>query len=40
MRVIRIEELHKSFGDRKVLRGINATVDRNGVLAVLGPASG
>ena len=35
--MIRIEELHKSFGDREVLRGINATVDRNGVLAVLGP---
>ena len=36
--MIRIEELHKSFGDREVLRGINATVDRNGVLAVLGPS--
>jgi polar amino acid transport system ATP-binding protein len=36
--VIRIEQLFKSFGDREVLRGIDAAIDRERVLAVLGPS--
>ncbi len=36
--MIRIEELHKSFGTREVLRGVDATIDRNQALAILGPS--
>jgi ABC-type polar amino acid transport system ATPase subunit len=36
--VIRIEQLHKSFGAREVLRGIDASVERDQVLAILGPS--
>lgn len=35
--VIRIEDLHKSFGDHEVLRGINAEVKVGEVVCVIGP---
>src|SRR5208282_5797872 len=34
--VIAVEELHKSFGNQKVLNGISLTVSRGETLAVLG----
>lgn len=33
---IRIENLHKSFGEKKVLRGINLTVEQGEILCVIG----
>lgn len=36
--VIRIEELHKSFGDHQVLKGINAQVKVGQVVCVIGPS--
>jgi ABC-type histidine transport system ATPase subunit len=33
---ISVEQLHKSFGDNKVLKGINLTADRGEVISVLG----
>jgi polar amino acid transport system ATP-binding protein len=36
--VIRIEQLHKSFGTVEVLRGIDMQVDRDQVVAILGPS--
>src|SRR5579863_10216345 len=33
---VEVENLHKSFGDQKVLNGINLTVRRGETLAVLG----
>ena len=37
--VLRIEQLHKSFGDLEVLKGIDLTVDRHEVVCLIG-ASG
>src|ERR1700690_2872199 len=34
--VITVEDLHKSFGNQKVLNGINLTISRGETLAVLG----
>lgn len=36
--VIRIEDLHKSFGDHEVLRGVNADVKVGEVICVIGPS--
>src|SRR4029079_16399076 len=36
--VIRLENIHKSFGLREVLRGINLEVERGEVLVVIGPS--
>lgn len=36
--VIRAENVHKSFGDLHVLRGVSLTVDKGEVLVVLGPS--
>ncbi len=36
--VIRVENLHKKFGDHHVLRGINTTVRKGEVVAVIGPS--
>src|SRR5690625_2646320 len=35
---IRIEDLHKSFGDREVLRGVNAKVKSGEVVCIIGPS--
>ena len=35
--MITIENLHKSFGKNKVLKGIGLDIDQPGILAVLGP---
>ena len=35
--MIEIEQLHKSFGPVEVLRGIDMSVDRDSVVAILGP---
>lgn len=36
--VIRVENLHKRFGEHHVLRGINTTVRKGEVVAVIGPS--
>ncbi|WP_139650633.1 amino acid ABC transporter ATP-binding protein [Raoultibacter phocaeensis] len=36
--VVRIEDLHKSFGDNEVLRGIDLNVRRGEVVVILGPS--
>ncbi len=36
--VIRIENLHKSFGEHEVLRGVNAEVKSGEVVCVIGPS--
>ncbi|MFQ5908608.1 MAG: amino acid ABC transporter ATP-binding protein [Thermoplasmata archaeon] len=36
--IIRAENVHKSFGDLHVLRGVSLTVDRGEVLVILGPS--
>lgn len=36
--MIRIENLHKQFGDLEVLKGINITVSRGEVVAIIGPS--
>ena len=36
--LVEVQELHKSFGDNHVLRGIDFTVDRGEVVCVIGPS--
>jgi polar amino acid transport system ATP-binding protein len=36
--MIKIEDLHKSFGELEVLKGIDFTVDRGEVVCVIGPS--
>jgi len=36
--LVEVKELHKSFGDNHVLRGIDFTVDRGEVVCVIGPS--
>lgn len=36
--IIEVKNLHKRFGDNEVLRGINATVSRGEVIAIIGPS--
>jgi polar amino acid transport system ATP-binding protein len=36
--MLRLDEVHKSFGDLHVLRGIDLQVDRGGVVCVVGPS--
>ena len=36
--MIKVEELHKSFGKNKVLKGINTTINKGEVVAVIGPS--
>lgn len=36
--VVRIEDLHKSFGDNEVLRGIDLDIQRGEVVVILGPS--
>jgi polar amino acid transport system ATP-binding protein len=36
--MLRVEDIHKSFGKLHVLRGVNLNVDRGGVVCVIGPS--
>ena len=36
--ILKIENLHKSFGDNEVLKGINLTVNKGDVVAIIGPS--
>ncbi|WP_020620622.1 amino acid ABC transporter ATP-binding protein [Paenibacillus daejeonensis] len=36
--MIKVEELHKSFGSNQVLKGINTTINKGEVVAVIGPS--
>jgi polar amino acid transport system ATP-binding protein len=36
--IIRIVDLHKSFGDLHVLKGVSLTVDRGEVISIIGPS--
>lgn len=36
--IIEVRNLHKNFGDNEVLKGINTTVSRGEVIAVIGPS--
>ncbi|NAP01615.1 ATP-binding cassette domain-containing protein, partial [Halomonas sp. MG34] len=36
--MITVKDLHKSFGDLEVLKGIDATVDESEVVCVIGPS--
>ena len=40
MELIRTENLHKSFGDLHVLRGVDQTIRRGEVVSILGPSGG
>jgi Cu-processing system ATP-binding protein len=35
--MIEVKDIHKKFGQNKVLEGIDLTIDSNGIFAVLGP---
>ena len=36
--MISIKNLHKSFGDLDVLKGINLNVDKGEIIAIIGPS--
>lgn len=36
--IIEVKNLHKRFGANEVLRGINTTVSRGEVIAIIGPS--
>ena len=36
--ILKIENLHKSFGDNEVLKGIHLTVNKGDVVAIIGPS--
>lgn len=36
--LLEIQDLHKSFGDHEVLRGISTTINKGDVIAVIGPS--
>ena len=40
MEMIRTENLHKSFGDLHVLRGVSQTIRRGEVVSIIGPSGG
>lgn len=40
MNVLEMKDIHKSFGDLEVLKGINLTVNKGEVVAVIGPSGG
>ena len=40
MEMIRTENLHKSFGELHVLRGVNQTIHRGEVVSIIGPSGG
>ena len=34
----KIQDIHKSFGEREVLKGVGLTVEKGSVVAILGPS--
>ena len=36
--IVRLEDVHLSFGQAEVLRGINLTVDRGNAVSIIGPS--
>ena len=40
MEMIKTVDLHKSFGDLQVLRGVNQTIEKGEVVSVIGPSGG
>ena len=36
--LLNVQDIHKSFGPLEVLRGVDLTVDKGDVVAVLGPS--
>lgn len=38
--LIRVEDLHKSFGDLQVLKGVNEVISQGEVVSVIGPSGG
>lgn len=38
MEIIKVENLHKSFGDNNVLRGIDLNIDQGDVVVIIGPS--
>ena len=40
MEMIRTENLHKSFGDLHVLKGVNQTIRKGEVVSIIGPSGG
>ena len=40
MEMIRTVDLHKSFGDLKVLKGVNQVIEKGEVVSVIGPSGG
>lgn len=38
MEIIRVENLHKSFGDNNVLRGIDLNIEQGDVVVIIGPS--
>ena len=38
MSMLEINDIHKSFGDLEILKGINISVEKGDVIAILGPS--
>ncbi|ABR30335.1 amino acid ABC transporter ATP-binding protein [Thermosipho melanesiensis] len=38
--ILEVRDLHKSFGDLKVLKGINLTVEKGETIVIIGPSGG
>lgn len=36
--LIEVKDLHKAFGDHEVLKGINTTISKGEVVAIIGPS--
>lgn len=36
--ILKIEDIHKAFGEREILKGINLEVEKGDVVAILGPS--
>ena len=38
MPMLEVQNVHKSFGEREVLKGVGLTVEKGAVVAILGPS--